>query len=270
MSLRAALGVGLLVGLLIASCREPCNAETCGGCCDATGECQLGTQVGACGGRGETCSVCGAGGTCTRQVCVGGSTDGGMLEDGGVLPVGDGGCSIGFCGQQVCNLVSGMCEAGGSCDLMLAQPAGCGSGHVCTAGGCRDVARPLCANFAPQSAPLRWNPSVNFGPVITGARGRSFAIDDAGVCPAGSLRRAVVELVAYDFQARFVDGGFPRLYVYRDNQTLGTVTSGVTVTPANQGGIGTLMISQCGPETVTALTLGYAFENGNGVCISLP
>ena len=267
MSLRLALGVGLLLGLFIASCREPCDAETCGGCCDASGECQLGTAVAACGKPGATCAACGSGASCTRQVCVGGATDGGVF-DGGV-DFGDAGCSIGLCGQQICNVVSGTCETGASCDLMLAQPAGCGSGHVCTAGGCRDVARPLCANFGVQSAPLRWNPAVNFGPVITGARALSFAVDDGG-CPVGSARRAVVELTAYDFRSGFADGGFPRLFVYRDNQTLGTITNGVTVTPANQGGTATLVISQCGPESVAALVVGYAFENGNGVCISLP
>ncbi|MDP1824434.1 MAG: hypothetical protein Q8L48_14365 [Archangium sp.] len=268
MSLRLALGVGLLVGLIIASCREPCDAETCGGCCDASGECQLGTKVAACGRGGLVCSTCNRGGTCSRQVCVGGTSEDGGLDDAGTI-TGDGGCSIGLCGQQVCNVVSGTCETGASCDLMVAQPAGCGSGHVCTAGGCRDVARPQCMNFGPQSAPLRWNPGVNFGPVITGARGVSFGLDVAR-CPAGSSKRAVVELVAYDFQSRFVDGGYPRLFLYREGQTFGTVSDGVTVTSSNQGGVATLLVSQCGPESVASLTVGYAFENGNGVCISLP
>ncbi|MDP3503871.1 MAG: hypothetical protein Q8S33_26270 [Myxococcales bacterium] len=268
MSLRLALGVGLLVGLFIASCREPCDAETCAGCCDASGECQVGTQVAACGRRGQECSTCSPGGSCTRQVCVGGSAADGGTDDAGTIAA-DGGCSIGLCGEQICNVVSGACETGASCDLMTAQPAGCGSGHVCTAAGCRDVARPRCMNFGPQSAPLRWNPGVNFGPVITAARGVSFAVDDGG-CPVGSARRAVVELVAYDFRSGFVDGGYPRLFLYREGQTFGTVTSGVSVAAANQGGTATLLISQCGPESVTSLTLGYAFENGNGVCVSLP
>ncbi len=94
-------------------------------------------------------------------------------------------------------------------------------------------------------------------------------MDDGG-CPVGSARRAVVELVAYDFRSGFVDGGYPRLFLYREGQTFGTVTSGVSVAAANQGGTATLLISQCGPESVTSLTLGYAFENGNGVCVSLP
>jgi hypothetical protein len=209
--------------------------------------------------------ACGVGATCTKQVCVSGATDGG-IDGGGAF--GDGGCSIGLCGQQVCNVISGACETGASCDLTVAQPAGCGSGHVCTAAGCRDVARPQCANFGPQSAPLRWNPAINSGPVITGARALSFAVDDGG-CPVGSARRAIVELTAYDFQTRFVDGGYPRLFVYRDNQTLGTIMGGVIVTPANQGGTATLVISQCGPESVTSAIVGYAFESGNGVCINL-
>jgi hypothetical protein len=254
MSIRFA--VGILTGLLIASCREPCTVELCAGCCDSRGECQAGTGSDACGKNGAACVACGTESRCTRQLCVGAisTSDGGV--DAGVPPR----CTVGFCGQQVCNVVSGGCETGAGCDFSAAQPAGCGSGHVCTPAGCRDVARPQCANFGLQSAPLRWNPGVDFGPVITSGRAVSFSVD-VGACPVGSARRAVVELA---------DGGIPRLLVYRDNQTLGTVTGGVMVSPANLGTTATVVISQCGPESVTALTVGYAFENGNGVCVSLP
>lgn len=265
MSTRVAMAVGLTLGLAMAACREPCNEETCGGCCDASGECRLGTEKSACGRRGALCSACPEGGACARQVCVapdGGSTDGGA-------GLRDGGCLVGECGQQVCNLQVGACEMGGACDAMAPQPGGCPGGQRCVAGACRDVERPSCANFPQTSAPLRWSPAVNFGPVISSARAVSFAVDDAG-CPAGSARRAVVEVSAYDFRARFVDGGYPRLFQYRDNGTFGEVSpASVTMTATNGGANATLQLRSCGPESVLALSVGYAFEAGNGVCLML-
>ncbi|MBE2250015.1 MAG: hypothetical protein IAE78_10725 [Myxococcus sp.] len=269
MSKRLVLAIGLLLGLSIASCQgqEPCDQETCGGCCDARGVCQTGAEVSACGRGAAACADCGAG-RCTRQVCVA-AADAGRTSDGGLVGPADGGCVVGLCGAELCNTSSGQCEPGGSCDVGSPQPAGCGSGHLCVSGTCRDVPRPACMNFAATAAPLRWNPAVQFGPVITAGRAVSFAVD-ATVCPAGATRRSVTELEAYDFNTRFADGGFPRLFVYREGQTLGTISSGVTVTPSAQGANATLLISQCGPEAVTTLTLGYAFENGNGVCVRFP
>lgn len=142
-------------------------------------------------------------------------------------------------------------------------------GRVCTAATCRDVLRPSCTNFSPSSAPLRWTPTVNFGPVLIGARAVSFAIDTAR-CPAGSTRRAVVELTAYDFNGRFSpDGGYPKLFGYRENQTLTEIRDAVTTTVSPSGGNATLQVASCGSDAVTSLTVGYAYENGNGVCVTL-
>lgn len=106
--------------------------------------------------------------------------------------------------------------------------------------------------------------------MLTVARAVSFAIDDAG-CPPGAKRRSVVDLEAFDRQGRFVpDGGLPRLLVYRSNMVPGTVQgSDLTVTSSPQGTNANLRVQSCGPESVTMLVVGYAFEGGNGVCVAL-
>lgn len=269
MSMRVALVVGVLLGLVVGnvSCREPCSFDTCAGCCDSKDECQLGTEVAACGKRGSICSACsGSGPRCVKQACTASSTG----DAGEPLPI-DGGCAIGSCGSSLtCNFSSGQCETPGSCTAGSPQPAGCGSGQQCGSGGtCQELGRPTCPNFSAQSAPVRWNPSVSFGPAITSASSLSFSLVDAG-CPTGSLRRGLAELAAYDFRSRFFDdGGVPRLFLYRENQTLTEVRSDqiVSVVPSNGGANALIQISICAPDTVTTLTQGFAFESGNGVCV---
>lgn len=251
--------LGMFLGLSLGSCKEPCTVDSCIGCCDANGDCQAGTKPTACGKRAAQCSSCGDA-PCERQVCV-------VPDAGSFLPA-DGGCLVGLCGTNVCDVSTGGCVAPSTCDAQQAQPAGCAGGQLCTQGSCRDVQRPTCANYLATAAPLRWSPAVNFGPVIVSSRAVSFSIDPTR-CPGGATRRAVVELSAYDFNTRFVDGGYPRLFVYRENQTLGEVRDNVIVTPSANGGNATLEIASCGPESVTSLTLGYAFENGNGTCVVL-
>lgn len=271
MSMRVALVVGGLLGLIVGnvSCREPCSLDTCAGCCDSKGECQLGTEAAACGKRGAVCSACN--GACVKQVCT--ATDGGTaVVDAGEPPLPlDAGCAIGTCGSsRTCDFSSGQCETSRTCVVGTPQPSGCGAGQQCDSGGtCQELAKPNCPNFSTQSAPMRWNPSVSFGPAITGARSLSFGLVDAG-CPTGALRRGLAELVAYDFRSRFFeDGGVPRLFLYRDNQTLMDVLSDqvVSVVPSNGGANAVIQISICAPDTVTALTQGFAFEGGNGVCV---
>lgn len=268
MSKRVALVVGVVFGLSIAnvSCREPCSIDTCAGCCDKNNDCQVGTEIAACGRRGAVCDACGAG-QCLKQVCVG--RDGGS-EDGGVVVTIDGGCLPGSCGAtQLCNTASGDCETPGSCNPGQPQPSGCGAGHLCgLTGACADIARPSCSNFSLQSAPARWNPAVSFGPAIVAAQSRSFALVDAG-CPIGALRRGVAELEAYDFRRRFEDGGVPRLFLYRENMTLTAVLPEqiVSVASTNDGANAVIQIAICAPDSVTSLTQGFAFEGGNGACV---
>lgn len=259
------LAVGLFAGLVVgvSSCREPCTADSCAGCCDARGECLAGTEPAACGRRGEVCSACN--GACVRSVCVGGVADAGA--DGGMTMGSDAGCLVGRCGTFVCNLVSGQCEAPGACDALQPQPAGCGAGHFCASGTCADVPRPMCSNFP---ATFRWNPALQFGPVVTAARMVSFGLVDAG-CPTGSLKRGVAELSAYDFMSRFLpDGGGPRLFLYRENATLTEVRAEQLVgsTPSNGGANTVLQVAVCAADGTAMLTQGFAFENGNGVCVT--
>ncbi len=262
--------------LALAGCpKEPCDAASCTGCCDATGECLAGTQVAGCGTRGAQCIACRSSQQCLKQVCVGdepdGGVDGGVVEpDGGVIT----GCLPGLCGAQVCDVASGQCAAPPPCDVLAPQPGACGAGQFCGPNSlCADAPRPTCANFSTQSLPRRWTPAsaIGQGPVIWAARQLSFSIDDAG-CPLGSTRRGVVALEVYDRQARLgVDGGLPRLLTYRDNFTLGEVRANElnAVRASASGSVATVEVVTCTAQTVTRLTLGYAFEGGNGVCVQL-
>jgi len=80
------LAVGFLAGLS-PSCgaSKPC-AETCAGCCDATGACLSGTSDAACGSAGSTCVACPAGRSCSAGFCsaaTGGGAGGGNATGGG-------------------------------------------------------------------------------------------------------------------------------------------------------------------------------------------
>lgn len=257
--------LALVVLVLTAwGCKEPCSESNCPGCCDSAGECQVGTRDEACGRVGQ-CAVCRSGvSACVRQSCV--AVDGGTSPDGGAGG-GAAGCLIGTCGSLNCNPQTRECEAPSSCDAAAAQPAGCGGGRRCEAGTCRDLPRP-CANFSSSSGPQRWSPATDFGPVIYEAAPVSFAVVAAG-CPPGSPKRAVVRLKAYDFMGRFTpDGGAPSLRVHLESMILSNVTDGLTVTPEAGGQTATLEVASCGGN-VSRLTLGYAFERGNGVCVTL-
>lgn len=86
--------VGLSVGVFAACSGTPrCSASTCSGCCDASGECQLGTQLNACGLSGATCQQCIIGASCVNGFCIGGSAGGGA--GGGASGGGAGGGASG-------------------------------------------------------------------------------------------------------------------------------------------------------------------------------
>lgn len=66
----------------------PCSPATCGGCCDASGQCVDGTTDQACGAAGLTCNACGIGQGCVLRRCENrgtGTNDAGMMvvEDAG-------------------------------------------------------------------------------------------------------------------------------------------------------------------------------------------
>lgn len=92
--MRALMLLGVLSSsLLLLACPGPkCSASTCpAGCCDASGECQPGSQPLACGIAGGTCSSCVLGQQCLQGVCFGGSGTGGGSSTGGGSGGGSGG-----------------------------------------------------------------------------------------------------------------------------------------------------------------------------------
>ncbi|MDX2012477.1 MAG: hypothetical protein SFW67_19930 [Myxococcaceae bacterium] len=265
MTVRRAFFAGCLAGLVVVlgGCPgERCSADTCLGCCTAAGVCEAGNTASACGRGGVACEACAGGSECARQACGPSGTGGGDAGSGCVLD--------GRCGSNVCNITSRLCETPDPCPAGAPQPAGCGPGLFCSNGQCREAPRPTCENFPAQAVARRYDPSVHLAPVLLSARKVSFAVDDAG-CPAGSTRRGVVELEAYDRLGRFgPDGGLPRLFVYRPNMIPGTIsTSDVQVAGANDGTTARLTVQSCGPEAITSIVLGYAYEGGNGLCVSL-
>ncbi|MGV3621754.1 MAG: hypothetical protein ACO1OB_13095, partial [Archangium sp.] len=87
------LMLGVLGGAMFANCgpSATCSSATCGGCCDATGKCQSGTSIDACGINGETCGRCGANTNCARGTCEAGGRGGGTGNTGGGVGTTGGG-----------------------------------------------------------------------------------------------------------------------------------------------------------------------------------
>lgn len=83
---------------LFAACPQPtkeCSAATCSGCCDATGQCQGGNSLTACGTSGNQCTACASGtcnlGFCSTTVTGGSGGSGGGTSGGGTATGGSGG-----------------------------------------------------------------------------------------------------------------------------------------------------------------------------------
>jgi hypothetical protein len=91
-------------------------AQTCNGCKDLLGNCQVGTAVAACGAAGNQCKTCSAGQSCINGACVG--CDGTSCPDGccdGTTCVSGAALSAGKCGAagQACTA----CVNGATCNL---------------------------------------------------------------------------------------------------------------------------------------------------------
>ena len=65
-----ALGVALAVAPSCGPQKARCNASNCLGCCDATGACQIGTELSACGEKGAACASCTAAQICKAGACA--------------------------------------------------------------------------------------------------------------------------------------------------------------------------------------------------------
>ncbi|MCU0696415.1 MAG: hypothetical protein MUC96_07795 [Myxococcaceae bacterium] len=111
--------------------RPPCNASTCSGCCDATGMCQFGSSLQACGSRGEACKQCSITETCSFGSCTTGlgGTGGGSGGSGGGGSAGGGaagGNAGGFAGGSAGGVAGGSAGgvAGGSAGGFAGGSAG--------------------------------------------------------------------------------------------------------------------------------------------------
>ncbi|MBL8936189.1 MAG: hypothetical protein JNM69_16660 [Archangium sp.] len=86
--------VALSFGVTVSSCGTAparCSATTCStGCCDLSGVCQPGSSSGACGARGNTCTACGLGASCSFGTCLGSSGAGSSGTGGGFSGTGGG------------------------------------------------------------------------------------------------------------------------------------------------------------------------------------
>ncbi|MBL8922871.1 MAG: hypothetical protein JNJ54_28745, partial [Myxococcaceae bacterium] len=90
----------LALALILTACgpsKPPCGPSTCTGCCDSTGQCQLGSSTAACGKSGIQCKSCIVSETCNFGICEGafGGTGGGFSGTGGGTAGGFGGGSTG-------------------------------------------------------------------------------------------------------------------------------------------------------------------------------
>ncbi len=152
------LVAGFVIGMVLAiapSCgtAKNCSSSTCAaGCCDAKGECQLGTSNGACGQLGGACGVCQIAQACNLGTCSqtngggpgsGGGTGGGTTTGGGGGGVSGGGTGGGagcdgcfFMGSCIIRANSNnntICGQGGVTCAACTNGQNCAN-YVCTGG----------------------------------------------------------------------------------------------------------------------------------------
>jgi len=250
---------------------------------DGGGTTTDGGETGADGGTGK-----GDGGASERdggpidggEAADGGTTDGGVI-DGGANPV-DGGtvdagtpCTFGSCGGDgACNPTSQRCEWK-TCTDTATQPAACLYGQYCggvgTGAACYDVAAPTCGNFLSGSAPLAWNPASANGPVIISLTKVSLGTDTY-FCGNTAPVRAKFTIWAYDPLGRLdSEASQPSLSYYQTNGVPLAIqsTSIQNYMRESQGSAAQFDVNICAPTGTTSLTVGMAYDNGNGFCLTL-
>ncbi|MFZ5470003.1 MAG: hypothetical protein ACOZIN_11260 [Myxococcota bacterium] len=119
--------------------KDRCDPSTCQGCCDSTGQCQLGTSTSACGAQGAQCAACAASDVCTGGTCATG--DGGTATDAGGGTAPQAGELAATCTTTAeCNDVpggGGVCPPQGfpseqlGCGKACSSDTDCGSGNWC-------------------------------------------------------------------------------------------------------------------------------------------
>jgi hypothetical protein len=155
-------------GVASASVSITVGSVSCGGCIDAAGACQAGTDASACGTGGNNCVACSANQTCNSSgQCVAAACNGCVDASGAcqagtdASACGTGGsacvacasnqtCQSGSCVTNSCNGcvdASGTCQLGtdvGNCGANGSVCATCPSGDACQSGQC--VAVSSCAH----------------------------------------------------------------------------------------------------------------------------
>ncbi|MFO0663387.1 MAG: hypothetical protein U0174_05520 [Polyangiaceae bacterium] len=122
---------------LVTDAQTKCSSETCpDGCCDATGQCRIGSDSRACGNLGNQCLDCVAGGgTCAPQT----KECGKELTTCDATSCPNGCCSKNPSGTFLCLAGSGdtACGKGGAaCENCGASRTCSAATHACIAGGC--------------------------------------------------------------------------------------------------------------------------------------
>jgi hypothetical protein len=126
-------------------CQTSCNGALCNGCCDATGNCQPGTDPSGCGNDGGLCATCTEGRTCMQgSYCS--CRQAADCPVGLACKQGTGECQPSCNGGALCNgccdqgYGTGMCQAGTS-------PTQCNTGgHTCEVCACP---KPVCVPYVP-------------------------------------------------------------------------------------------------------------------------
>ncbi|MDX2014746.1 MAG: hypothetical protein SFW67_31400 [Myxococcaceae bacterium] len=160
-----ASALGALVGFACGTPPARCSVATCGGCCDATGTCQGGNSLAACGLQGNMCSVCGIGQACVTGACTTASATGGGSAGGSGGGTG-GGSGGGSAGGAAGGSAGGM--AGGAAGGTAGGAAGGAAGG--SAGGAGGGLPPLLFDAGmPPSVPITFAANCNAVPACGGA-----------------------------------------------------------------------------------------------------
>ena len=120
--------------------RVACGADTCEGCCDAAGNCQLGAAETSCGAGGKGCVACAGGEGCSEHSCVtvnvgcNGATCAGCCDEMGRCREGQADLLCGSGGVR-CASCGGTRECiDGTCRCSTDRCPGCCQGEVCKSG----------------------------------------------------------------------------------------------------------------------------------------
>ncbi len=189
-------------------------AQSCAGCCDSAGVCQLGTAGAACGIGGASCASCAATASCVSNACRTANCATCTLAAACQSTLsntvcGSGGIACLDCaasGGATCNLDAGVCTGGtcagcrdatgaclggntkGACGVGGGSCSSCGGSNVCVSGACMGT-----GNFA-----------YDGGTTISAIRGAAFCSEKV------KLKNVVITSIANsfagtagDYQAQF-------------------------------------------------------------------